>query len=485
MQAMTQVHAEYERIFDAFDAAGVAWCLLRAGEPLHALQKDLDLLVALDRRTEALAALRELGFLVLRDSFHNPGKSVLVRWTGSELVTLDVHFECVIAGFEYLDGSGVLARSTSTNGARFPCDADLYVILLLHDLIGKGGVQAKYAAQLRRLVPSLTGSDAESDLRQRGIARLVPADSRALDPVLERAEVAAAAGAAIRKALTRSSVKTLWRRVTRPVKRLLRRPNRGASIAFLGPDGSGKTTTMQEFESLARENLGARTKTIYMGPWGHYQLGFTKKMRHPVPSTMRELADERRRCLREGDRKPSTMRAIAIEWKRLRDRPGGTDAPDREFHRSTTYPWLAYRYLVGHVRYSLFLVTLWIELMYRYQQVWRAKRWGYIVICDRWAFDLVSGAMHGITPRSRWMRYLFCALYPEPDVAVLLFNDAETLAARKDDLDLPTMRQMLALYDTISHRWGLLRIRTDVPPADVARRVLTESFPTIVAKRRT
>jgi thymidylate kinase len=279
----------------------------------------------------------------------------------------------------------------------------------------------------------------------------------------------------------------LVRRLMMRVKRLVSRPTRGVSVCFLGPDGSGKSTTIEEFSRLVGEELHWSVSAHYMGPWGHYH--FPRFMRFAsaqVPERWRDMSRARRQWRdRLGDRfSPSLPQSLRFEWRRRRRPLTPEEEEQRQFQRHTARAWIAFRFVRGHLRYWFFLGALSFELGWRYLKAWRAKRHGRVVVMDRYIYDFMSGAMHGIRSGYRSIRSLMCALYPRPDRTFLLHADPELIVARKQDLDLETMKEMQALYAAMGERWGMVRVSTEVPPDEVARGIIDREFDWFVKKRR-
>ncbi len=485
-----RIHSEYARVFLGLKNAGIAWCVLRPLDDLPEIEKDLDLLVDPDARAVVHGLLAGLGYHVYLPERANPGKTAFVRWTGERAVYLDVHFEIIARGFVYHDADGTLARREQRGDLFHPAPADLYVVTLLHDVLGKERVQAKYHESLRALVVTFDGSPAQTEVRALG--DLVPSDAEALERLLGSSLGAADSGAPdsgdvevqdlAERMRRRLAGKKRFRRWWWRVRLRFRRPLRGFSIAFLGPDGAGKSTTMAAFQELVEGELRWPVATEYMGPWGHDHLGFTTRVRCRVPDTFGELRAARRERIAGGFR-PSLRRAFALEWQRRRRELSKDEEQERLHQRETSWMWICFRFVRGHVRYGVFLSALWVELWWRHLKVRRRARRA-AVICDRYVFDLLTGEMHEMTRRYHWARRLFCALFPKPNVTVYLFEEPEVLCARKDDLDLATMREMQILYESMMARWDFSPVRTNVPPPEVARRVLDETFSCLVARRR-
>lgn len=483
----SHVHREYARVFQALATNGIAFCLVRPAEKLTALEKDLDLLVDPGRQKEALAALREIGFEILRTEFHNPRKIVMGRWTKTGFVLLDIHFALVCQGFEYLQTDAALARRIAINGIPQLGPADMAVVLVFHDLLGKDHLQPKHRPHIEQMLPSLAGSATERDLVRLGIAKYMPQTVEQIAPLYADPSAALRLARSIRRKLLWGHPRILARRLLMRGKLLVSQPTKGVSICFLGPDGSGKSTAIEEFSRLVREELNWGHSVHYMGPWGHHHFPrFMHFASEPVPERFSDMVSERRRLCDQlhGRESPSIFRALSYEWRRRRGPLTVEEEELRQFQRGTVWSWIAFRFVRAHLRYWFYLVALSIELWWRYAKVWRAKRHGHLVIMDRYIYDFMSGAMHGIRSGYRAIRSLMCALYPRPDRIFLLHADPEIIAARKPDLDLETLKKMQALYASMSDRWNMISISTEVPQDEVVRGIVDRDFDWLVEKRR-
>lgn len=483
----SHVHHEYARVFQTLAANGIAFCLVRPAEKLTALEKDLDLLVDPGRQKEAIVALREIGFEILRTEFHNPRKIVMGRWTKAGLILLDIHLAVVCKGFEYLQTDAALARRIEINSIPQLGPADMVVVLVLHDLLGKDHLQPKHRQHIEQMLPSLAGSVTERDLVRLGIAKFMPQSVEQIAPLYTDPSAALRLARSLRRKLLWGHPRNLARQLLLRLKRFVSRPTKGVSICFLGPDGSGKSTAIEELSRLARDELHWSHSVHYMGPWGHYHFPrFMHFASEPVPERFSDMVSERRRLcdpMRERE-SPSILRALAYEWRRRRRPLTGEEEELRQFQRRTVWSWIAFRFVRAHLRYWFYLVALSVELWWRYAKVRRAKRHGHLVIMDRYIYDFMSGAMHGIRSGYRRIRSLMCALYPRPDRIFLLHADPEIIAARKPDLDLETLKKMQALYASMGDRWNMISISTEVPPDEVARGIVDRDFAWLVEKRR-
>lgn len=276
---------------------------------------------------------------------------------------------------------------------------------------------------------------------------------------------------------------TAMRRLSMRVKGFRARSLRGPVLALLGPDGSGKTSTLNELQRLVENDLRWPAKTIYMGPWGHDRFAITSKLRYHPPPTLSALLNERRGTINSAHVVPTMSDVFAMEWRRLTGRTRLTEAPFRLLARKTNLLWVAFQWLRAHVRYWAFLAMILIELSARYRQVRRESRNGVMVICDRYPFDLMVGEMHAVNPRYSWARFLICTIFPKPDVSVLLWAETATLLSRKQQLAPDVLREIQGIYAAMETRWGFDRVMTDVAPSEVAHNILTRTFLRLLAAR--
>jgi len=468
------LHPEYARLFQALEKGAVPFCLMRPPANLDSPQDDLDLLVSPDHRSASLRIFKSLGYEVIRSGRSNPGKLVVVRWDGTHAFYLDVHYAVVIQGFEYLDANRVLADSVRCRGAPYAADPDMALILLLHDVIGKRRVQPKYHAVLMSLWPTVPGSIALADASGRGLQGMLPESSADLERLFEDAAAEDLAARARRAMHWRP--RTLANRLRIWLRSRVSRPGSGIVVALLGPDGSGKSSTVACLKDLIEQELRWPASVVYMGPWGHDFFDLTSSLRFPPPDSWRETLARRSDRLAAGARRPAVGEALMLEFRRRILGLGETDLARRAVVRDMAPSWMAFGWLRGHVRYWMSLAMLTLELSRRYWLVWRLSRRGRVVICDRYVYDLMTGEMHAINRRYEWARALICRVFPRPDVSVLLWNTADELHARKQQLSREHLKAFLDFYGTLAERFGFERVRTDVIPSDVARRIVDLTF---------
>jgi thymidylate kinase len=290
-----------ERVFEAFRNQGVVWCLLRGAPWDAATPGDIDLLVNPRDLARIEAILLALGFIRLLRWGSTVHPHYLNyeprsrRWLWLDIAT-DVAFG---AGYRLTTGaaSECLARRRLEGTRAFLAPDDQFWALILHCVLDKHAVSEAHRKTLVSLAPWALGDGPLRWLVQQcappgpepaaivaavrrddweSVLAAGPAWTRAW-PV-RRSDHAEAGGLAT---LVRSP-RLLLQRMSRP----------GLSIAFLGPDGAGKSTLAAEL----RKSCPLPSRVIYMGLYSTW-LSRAARLRFPPFVTAGRLAVLWARCL--------------------------------------------------------------------------------------------------------------------------------------------------------------------------------------------
>jgi thymidylate kinase len=383
----------------------------------------------------------------------------------------------------------VLARRRCVDAYYLPSEADFLMILTLHNVIEKGEIQDKHYPQIRRLAGSIdrrTLSEALAGYETNEVLLSILDDLDAFRSDRGRVERS-----------RRELLRTMRRGVSSSKRHVIRRrlmgwwrrrgPRPRAPVyALLGVDGSGKSSLNDELLDLLNHRSPFAATSIYMGPWGHYQLKWTGGEAH-VPGWSITTREWLRGLFRRGRREsPRWGALLRVTFKMLRARP--LDSTEQSVHqtiRDGSRVYLTLRYLRSLLAASRFFVMLAAEMSYRYWQVYLHRRRGTIVITDRYIYDLMTGRMHQIVPHYRRIRQLMCRLFFRPTRVFLLKNTRETILARSKDLSEEVLEQFEAVYDRLATEYGFETVWTDEPAEELARRLIERHFDEMLAMLRT
>jgi thymidylate kinase len=406
----------------ALDAADLRWMVLRNHHDLpDRVGHDVDLLVhprdAARVDPVVRAVVREQGVALLRahaGSEHETFDVAAADLGGRLLLHLDVQTAARHRGRLLVDAEDLLAHRRRSGALWVPAPAMEAYALLLHAALHKQALKPGYVERLA----ALRAADPWGLQRLAG-ERLGAEVGQLLGGVRSEADLLAL-GRHLRRALRRrypaNPVRQAWFRVRHGVRqaRLRLRP-RGVFVAFLGPDGSGKSSGT---ELLARR-LGGHDDVLpvhraYMGS-GQPLLPSRRLMRRLHGFSGPEV-EARPRAVRD------------VQPRRLR---GALHVMADE------------------------ILRFWVQVRPRLAP-------HAIVLVDRYAYDVLR--VNNPTVSKRWFRRLAVAVIPRPHLTFLLEGDPAVIAARKQELTVEETVRQQAAYRQLE---GLVR---NFRPIDLTER---------------
>jgi thymidylate kinase len=416
----------------ALDEAGVRWLVLRNHEHLDRVGHDVDMVVHPDdvgrlaTVVEGVVRERDLFLLRIRRGIeHHSFDVAQPQLHGRLLLHIDVQTAVAYRGRTLIDVEDLFAhRTRSGNVWTLTPGMEAYA-LLLHAALHKGALKESYASRVAAIEDESPGA-----LLQIATRRLGAELGRRLAGVRTEPELLAlrprlAAG------IDRRYPGNRWRRPWFTVQsgvsmtNLRLRP-RGVFIVFLGPDGSGKSTTTDLLAKMLTDPSGVLpVHRVYLGSGS--PLLPTRKMR---------------RRLNAG--RQAAQAQLAVRDVRPRRLRGAVHVMADEIARY----WV-------HVRPRL-------------------SPHG-IVLADRYAYDVLR--INNRHVESHWFRRIATAVIPSPDITFFLEGDPAVIVARKKELTLAeTVRQQAAYRELASFvptfRALDLTVRDDAALRGVARQIL-------------
>ena len=374
-------------IFQKFESAGVRYCVLRNFGFVEGdnIDGDIDILVSSEDSVIIDEILREKEYFPFEgDTTHQTRYKGYVSSIG-QIVTIDLYWDHITYnGLPFLDRERVLQNRRRYNDIWIPSKTDYFLELVFHPVLNKNRYREKYLCELDRLRDQVDPESARSYAKECFGATGKDAVDFALagdyDIIIDQKWELVRQGV---KKQPRSLFTLVWnlivlREIIRPAHAFFEKTPIGSTpvIAFLGPDGVGKSTVVQEINERLQAN-GIDSDTARLG----VHSGSTRVLH--------------------------SLRTVHNWW---------TSTSSQSVERSQGTATLGPRSSTGK---AVPLVSDWI---YRY--LLANIRSPDVLIADRYLHELVVYADPGI------FRSLFGVL--EPDIGIILDDEIESVANRSE-----------------------------------------------------
>jgi thymidylate kinase len=324
---------------------------------------------------------------------------------GPHRINLDLQNALGRKGFYYAPSTPFLVNPVRRNGVAFPSPQAGVIALALHMLLDKGTVGDEYREIVQRDQRNGLEQFAASVLPSEA-ARKVCAWIRTGAPSGEVRQIASNLRRALIIFHPLNLIRPAFVRLRRWVRFLGRR--RGVLVAFLGPDGSGKSTLIQAVKGMSPSDPFP-IKDVYMG----------KRDTFLPTSRLIRMMYRRQEKSSKGGEITSKRRFVGRLLYRLKDIAG--------LANWTLEQWS--RYLI---------------------QVRPCLQQGGVVLADRYAYDLACRDERSIAHRPMVLRIL-AHLFPVPDRTYLLWEQPEVLYARTSEITPTESAAMLERLRQILH----------------------------------
>jgi thymidylate kinase len=426
--------AALKEVLGRLHAAGVVYCALRYHDP-ESPAGDLDILIDGESVDGCRRVLEEQGFVAAPS--RSPFKMVMLRYSQGLAICLDIHWKAVQYGMVYMDAGRMLARRVESDGLFHLSLEDELIHLVIHNFLRKGALRTHALDRIRQLLSQRI--DRRYLHEHLDAFGLRPAFHAAVAWVEQSHANAAYAGLRRRAfwAVMRAQPGNAHRYLVLRFGSRSVRKRRGGLVAFVGPDGSGKSTVIRTLTERAHAIPGLKVRTTYLGPWGQMKLSL-------VPA-LRKLGIT------------PAVQPVGLHLASGADRKDGSK-------RS----WIG-----SLVKGCVFYTALYIELVYRYAtSVFFRVRRGEWIVADRYITDLRY--LYKERPIGNYgaIRRLLCAMYPKPDLFIVLDNRPDVIVSRKGGLaaaQIETLRHYM-LMAARNYRFEV--VTTDRPPEEIADHVL-------------
>lgn len=426
------------QFFHNLNEKEITYCVLRNYEGLpEKVEHDVDIWVKEEDRANLYSVIKDLADTLDYTLNYSPRLSqigegdyfLIKKDTHISIIHIDCWTYIHWKGLPYIDLS-VVESQLRWYGKGFYVSSSgvMTAIILLKELLQHGRVKEQYKALIKKY------STEEKDTFLRSFDRYFGGTCARL--VLEAAQ--SGNWNALENNVTKLRNALLLRWLLHPVSQLKQCLNyfraqfrryfinpRGIFLVFIGPDGSGKSTTIKNILDTDIRLLFQKKLCFH----GHFP--FLPELKNIVAFMTKK----------KGMTLSLSLSSFSPDLK-----PFGV-------LRSMIYPiYYGFDYFLGH-----FLV-------------WKERARAGLVIFDRYFYDYMIQRLYMNCPR--WLLYLISKIIPQPDILIYLENDPETIHARKPELPMEEIkRQSKICEDIVSRFKNTFVIKTSVAPDDVVKKI--------------
>lgn len=438
---------EFREFLERTRAAGLRVIVMRDAPGDLLWLQELDVLAPEEQAEAVSRVAADLGWELQDTGAFFPRKRSFLLYRDRALLKIDLHTQFIDRALIYMDAAGPIARAMQEpDGITCLSHADWWAHVVVHTILGKVRLSGKYK---RRLSDRLLTPDELAGVLERargfGLADVLAAVAR--DPV------ATLSDARIVADLRRRARRRLWLRAFNLPRELWFRTmwragrmlglRRGFTIAFIGPDGAGKSTSIGAFADLFAA-MQIPVRRAYMGPWEYSILPTDKVLRHFGAGPLDDTVPDEFTGL---TRAAKVVKAIV---KR--------------------YVWYTHALVDMFARY---LIRVYGHLLLR-----------RTVLLDRYMYDILIGYHNAPVRNAAALRRFMCAIFPRPDFVILLDNDPRVIWERKKEYSLELIEDSIARYRKLAEARAFDVVNTILPPRELAEAFVRANWRRMIRLRR-
>ena len=429
-------------LIESLGKHNIRYALLRVDDLESSTENEMDILIWPSHISQFKTVIDKSNFFCWK-SRRFLKKEVYAYFDGDVLFLLDVHYALIQNGIQYMELDGIFERLNMINDRFFVLSPeDQLLHYFYHNMLGKYHIQPKHLDSIKNLI----GGDLDDDYLRDKIHD--PKIYRIFDMFTKRPESFQRKNVKIARTVNRIHNRLLASSLKNVIRALYRRfifqkigRTRGIHFALLGVDGAGKSSLIDSLRQKLDQIKGVKFKIVYMGPWGH----------------------SRSRLHRWLKAKQITL--------------PGDDSMILSSSPGKMKPSSVYRMISNMAKATIYYIGVYIELWHRYvTEVRPVRDKGYIVLSDRYIYDLRYIYKKRIVRNYGLMRLLVCRLFPSPDRIVFVHNDPEIIFKRKPQLEKSEIELFQKLYVKALHRYEPMLLKSDKSPDMLASQILDEIF---------
>ncbi|NRA84698.1 MAG: hypothetical protein HRU22_13305 [Gammaproteobacteria bacterium] len=417
----------YSEILEKITSNDIQVCILRDDPQMLTDLPELDLLINAQQIHKVLSLLTQQGWVIYKNGKTISNKHVAIKIIDSRSYLLDIHASLIQNNIIYLDTESFFIHCNQISHNLYQPSSEAYLYhLFCHVVLGKNKLADKYISKLKQINLS---DQAQNNLvvmaQSYGTAAIIETIYHDPIKILTDIDTVKQLKKLLQKSLMPMNRAYYWRKITttyyQNIAPLFGR-NRGIAIAFIGPDGAGKSTFIEQLEQRLKA-IGIPTRNAYMGPWFRNKL-FTTVF----------------------------LDSIAANPK---DEIFGLNQVTTPLSRTI-------KITKGLIRRYLYYINAPLESNYRYfRYVYLQSLRGRVVLIDRYTHDLEVGYKNREVKNGKFIRQLIVKFSPSPDAMFLLYNDPDTVWQRKKEYELPEIRWSMEQYLNIATKYKIEKIKTD------------------------